>query len=104
MPDAKGETRRARNARFEQPTPEVDMPEEAAHVWDWFWLLSGRRRSGPEALSYAELRAWQEMAACDVLPQEVAMLMAMDDAYLRAVREEQAAARERTPDPGNTWS
>lgn len=104
MPDAKGETRRARNARFEQSTPEVDMPEEAAHVWDWFWLLSGRRRSGPEALSYAELRAWQEMAACDVLPQEVAMLMAMDDAYLRAVREEQAAARERTPESGNTWS
>lgn len=32
------------------------------------------------------------------------MLMAMDDAYLRAVREEQAAARERPPEPGNTWS
>ncbi|MBO9766520.1 MULTISPECIES: phage tail assembly chaperone [Xanthomonas] len=104
MPDAKGETRRERNARFEQPTPDVDMPEEAAHVWEWFWLISGRRGSGPEALSYTELSAWQQLTCRDVLPHEVAMLMAMDDAYLRAVREEQAAARERPPEPSNTWS
>ncbi|MEA5123314.1 phage tail assembly chaperone [Xanthomonas floridensis] len=104
MPDEKGETRRQRNARFEQSTPDVDMPEEAVHVWEWFWLISGRRKSGPEAISYSDIGEWQRLTLRDVLPEEVEMLMAMDDAYLRAVREEQAAARERPPEPGNTWS
>ncbi|KWV17132.1 phage tail assembly chaperone [Xanthomonas translucens] len=101
MADEQGETRRQRNARFGEPSPVVEVPEEAAHVWAWFWLLSGRRRSGPEALNYAEIGEWQRLSQQDVLPAEIDMLVAMDDAYLRAVREDQAAARARALDSQN---
>lgn len=93
MADEKGETRRERNARFGAETPDIDVPHEGGHVWDWFWSLSNRRRTGPEALSFAEIGEWQRLTGQDVLPVEIEMLLSMDDAYLRAVREDQAAVR-----------
>lgn len=90
MPDEKGETRRERNARFDVEAPDVEVPLEASHVWEWFWDISGRRRSGPEALTFGDIASWISLLQLDVLPQEVAMLTAMDDQYLRAVREDQA--------------
>lgn|GEM_PF-909392 len=101
MADEKGETRRQRNERFEIATPDVDLPDEGAHVWAWFWDLSARRRAGPEALSFSDVGDWQRLLQLDLLPQEVGMLMAMDDKYLAAVREDQAAARERALDAQN---
>lgn len=95
MPDEKGETRRQRNLKFGQPAPPVEIPPEGAHVWHWFWSLSNRRRSGPEALSYAEVGEWQRLTHTPIRPEEVEMLMRMDDAYLTEVRKEQAAAAER---------
>ncbi len=95
MADEKGETRRERNARFGEETPDVDVPDQGAHVWEWFWELSGRRKTGPEALSFAEVGEWQRLTGQDVLPVEIEMLLSMDDAYLRAVREDQAAVRAR---------
>lgn len=95
MPDENGETRRERNARFEEPSPDLDLPEAGAHVWEWFWEISARRRSGPEALSYAEVGEWQRLTSTQVRPEEVEMLMKMDNAYLAEVREEQRAAMER---------
>ncbi|MBD7952719.1 hypothetical protein H9654_00745 [Stenotrophomonas sp. Sa5BUN4] len=101
MADEQGETRRQRNERFEIATPDMDLPDEGLHVWEWFWDLSARRRAGPEALSYSDVGDWQRLLQLDLLPQEVAMLMAMDDKYLAAVREDQAAARERALDAQN---
>jgi len=101
MADEKGETRRQRNARFGESTPEVQIPEGAEHVWEWFWELSARRRSGPEAMTFADVGEWQRLMCLDLLPQEVGMLMAMDDQYLAAVREDQAAARARALEPNN---
>ncbi len=95
MADEKGETRRQRNARFDEKSPDVEVPPEGAHVWGWFWTLSDRRRSGPEALTFADVGEWSRLLQIDLLPQEVEMLMAMDDRYLRAVREDQDAARAR---------
>lgn len=95
MADENGETRRERNARFEEEAPEVDVPDEGMHVWAWFWSLSARRHSGPEPIAFCELSAWSRQMQVDVTPDEIEMLMAMDDAYLKAVHEEQEAARER---------
>ena len=95
MADENGETRRQRNERFEFTSPELQVPDGIAHVWDWFWQLSGRRHSGPEALTFADVGEWSRLLRIEVLPEEVQMLMAMDDQYLRAVREDQKAARER---------
>jgi len=102
MADEKGETRRQRNARFGAKSPDAEPPEPALHVWGWFWQLSGRRRTGPEALSFADVADWQRLTGIQVLSEEVAMLMAMDDQYLRAVREDQAAARERAEQNNNS--
>ncbi|WP_313242172.1 hypothetical protein [Stenotrophomonas sp.] len=95
MADENGETRRQRNERFGATSPELHIPDAVTHVWDWFWLLSGRRHSGPEALTFADVGNWARLLQLELLPEEVSMLMAMDDQYLRAVREDQKAARER---------
>lgn len=95
MPNEKGETRRQRNTRFRQASPPLRVPANGRHVWDWFWQLSARRRSGPESLSYAEIESWARMTATPVRPEEVDMLTAMDDAYVTEVRKEQMAALER---------
>lgn len=95
MADDKGETRRQRNERFGIQSPALDIPGQVLHVWEWFWQLSGRRHSGPEALTFADVGEWSRLLRIDLLPEEVQMLMAMDDQYLRAVREDQKAARER---------
>ncbi len=98
MPDENGETRRQKNIRFGEPSknPEIDYPDEAAHVWDWFWdELNPRRRSGPEALTFADLGAWAELTGRTVRPEEIRMLLEMDNAFLREARDEQAAAQAR---------
>ncbi len=96
MADEDGETRRQRNERFGlAESPKQKVPGEAGHVWGWFWELSGRRHSGPEALTFADIGQWASLLQVELLPEEVQMLIAMDDQYLRAVREEQKAARER---------
>lgn len=74
------------------------VPPEGEHLWDWFWELSRRRRSGPEALTFAEIGEWQRLTRVQVRPEEVGILMRMDDAFLDAVREEQRAAAERARD------
>ena len=104
MADERGETRRQRNERFGEKSPEVRVPDEVHHVWGWFWTLSARRKSGPEALTFGEIGEWQRITGQAVLPEEVEMLTAMDDAYLRAVREDQAAARARAAEESKTGS
>lgn len=98
MPDENGETRRERNTRFGKDSPEYSVPDAGDHVWEWFWELSGRRRSGPEALTYAEIGEWQRLAGVEVRREEVEMLMQMDDAFVSEVRKEQRLAMERAQD------
>lgn len=74
------------------------MPEAGEHVWDWFWSLSARRKTGPEALTYAEVGEWQRLTATPIRPEEVEMLMQMDDAFLAEVRQEQRALIEQQRD------
>lgn len=98
MPDENGETRRQRNERYGEAskTPEIVFPDAGEHIWDWFWNeLTDRRKSGPEPLGYAEIGEWQRLTRIQILPEEIAVLIAMDKAYIKAVHEEQDAARAR---------
>jgi hypothetical protein len=95
MVDEKGETRRERNARFGAEAPEADVPEQAMHVWHWFWELSNRRQTGPEAIQHVEIDAWAMLNGRALLPVEVEWLTAMDDMYLKVVREDLDAARRQ---------
>ena len=101
MPDEKGETRRQRNEKFAaaagavDPTPQTSLPEQGEHLWHWFWQLSPRRRTGPEAISYEELGAWQRLLRIPLRPEEAEILMEMDDAFLSEIRKEQQDAHTR---------
>jgi len=96
MADENGETRRQRNARFGiAESPELELPASASHVWGWFWELSSRRHSGPEALTFADIGQWVSLLQIELLPEEVQMLVAMDDQYLRAVREDQTREQQQ---------
>lgn len=57
--------------------------------------MSARRKSGPEALTYAEVGEWQRLTGTPIRPEEVEMLMRMDDAFLSEVREEERARIEQ---------
>lgn len=72
-----------------------EVPPNVEHVWHWFHDISSQRRTGPEALAWSEIEAWARLTATDLLPREAQMLIAMDRAYIRAVRKEQRENRER---------
>lgn len=96
MPDEKGETRRERNEKFGEETPDIDPPAVADHVWEWFFEISPRRKSGPETLGLDEIQAWVNLFGRVVRPEEVKMLCAMDTAYVNAIRKEQQLMHERS--------
>ena len=88
-PNEHGETKAEYNKRYNQEVPEApDLPHNVLHVWGWFFDLSTQRHSGPEPLSWAEFEAWSRLTGEQPVAEEWLMLLAMDRAYLKAVRRE----------------
>lgn len=99
MADENGETRAQYLTRFNQSHKIPDAPElphNVEHVREWFFELSKRRHSGPEAISWAELKAWCELTDTWPSPDEVRMLTALDQAYISAVNDWRKWQRERS--------
>lgn len=99
MPDAAGETRAERNARFKQAhkTPDPpDLPEEVEHVWQWFWELSAQRQSGPEPISWEGISRWAGLKGNSPTSEEIDMILAMDGAFRSAVRDALKGASKPT--------
>jgi hypothetical protein len=94
-------SRAERNEQFgaEHMTPDDPvLPECIEHIWEWFWHLHGRRGQGFDSeppIGYDTITHWMERTGILVTPEEVAMLVEMDDAYLQQVAEEKTAKRER---------
>lgn len=92
-------TREEYAERFNATIPdEPDIPEIAAHVWQWFWALSERRSRGfdsPNPLTYLELDAWLRLTRNYVLPEEIDMIWQMDQAWLAAVAEVREEQRDK---------
>ena len=87
MPGSDGmQTRRERNARFGRESPEIEVPPEAEHVWDWFFELSQRRRSGPEALSFGEVCEGQRLTGNIIRPAEWLEIRALGNADVAEAR------------------
>jgi len=102
-PDGKVEVTRAEyNEAFGVDVPDApDIPEAAAHVWEWWWQLNARRSPAYEALapiSYSEIAHWSSLTRTQITPTEIEMLIQMDDAYLRTVAEERKEQRARSRD------
>lgn len=93
--DENGETRAERYARFDMAhhvPDEPEVPEYIGYLAEWFWQLSSRRKSGmggPEPIGYADIATWRDLTACDPTPEEICVLIDMDNAYMAAVAKEQ---------------
>ncbi len=77
------------------------VPDELLYLWEWFWKLSRRRKSGPEALSALEITTWADALGLCLDPGEFDALCAMDDAFLYAVgqnREDDADVERQRAD------
>lgn len=64
-----------------------EFPHELSHLWFAFLSLhSGRTSgfSGPQGLSFSEIKAWSELTATPVTPADVDVIKKLDTVYLRA--------------------
>lgn len=90
-------TRAEYNEAFGAEVPEDPfIPLE--HVWEWFWLLNGRRQSGfdsPNPITYGEIGSWSNLTRIIIAPSEIELLIAMDDAFLEQVSIERKSRSER---------
>lgn len=95
--DQDGQTRRQRNIRFgaEHENKDVKVPELCWYLWEWFFEISGTRRSRTERISYSDLKAWSDLSGNDINSFEFECLTAMDRAFVDAMSVEIAANQER---------
>ena len=80
------------------PPDEPEVPEAGERLWLTFWKLHARRRPGfefPAPLSYGDFHDWSVTMRQHLSPDEVEVLVQMDDAYLRAVADGMELKRSR---------
>lgn len=68
----------------------VALPAELAYLLEWFCELATARGSGGSGLNpigYGEIDAWSRLTRTDVTPAEVALLRAIDAAFLGALSD-----------------
>lgn len=64
----------------------VPFPRDLSHVWTMFLELSATRSqgfSGPNAITYSEIKSWSELTDTPVGPLEVNAIKSLDRVYLR---------------------
>jgi len=76
---------------FDDPVPEEpDIPAAGEWPYSFFWKLNSRRRPGFEGISpiaYSEIRNWSELTRTFISPEDVELIICVDDAYLSALAE-----------------
>lgn len=91
-------TRESYNQAFNWPVPErPEVPEYLMHVWVSWQRLNARRPPSDSMcpLQYSEIESFARLSGEPVSPEDLRMIEATDNAYLRAIAEEQKAAAER---------
>lgn len=75
----------------------VQVPAGGELLWKWFMALHKTRQAGmagPQAITYAEIMAYSHVNRLPIEPRHVAILIAMDQAYLETVYKKQPQAPE----------
>jgi len=65
--------------------PPTKFPSLLSHLWSAFLVLNRARSagfSGPNPISYEQIKAWKELTANDLEPWEVDVVMKLDGIYL----------------------
>ncbi|KGE79601.1 hypothetical protein LW14_28360, partial [Rhizobium sp. H41] len=66
----------------------TQVPAGGEMLWKWFMALHKTRQAGmagPQAITYAEIMAYSHINRLPIEPRHVAILIAMDQAYLETV-------------------
>lgn len=95
------------NAAFGVESPEQpEIPECGYHAWEIWWRMNARRPTGDNQtpISFSEMESFCKMTGKILLPEDVEMIEAIDNAYLSAVSEEKRAAFERAQEEKKTPS
>ncbi|WP_430251683.1 phage tail assembly chaperone [Neorhizobium sp. DAR64860/K0K1] len=81
----------------------AQIPAGGDHLWRWFLDLHGARSfgfSGPNPISFVEIRAYLELLRIPAEPHHVEILRALDSAYLEhayASRDGKGASKPAGP-------
>ncbi|MFJ1308596.1 hypothetical protein [Agrobacterium sp. P15N1-A] len=68
------------------------IPAGGELLWKWFMALHKTRQAGmagPQPITYAEIAAYSRIYSLPIEPRHVAILIAMDQAYLETVYKKQ---------------
>ncbi|QYA14655.1 hypothetical protein I8E17_05375 [Rhizobium sp. AB2/73] len=79
-------------------SPDPEVPEFCASLWDWFWQLRSAQApgfSGAVPISNVELLAWLQLTGNVLRREEIAIFRTMDSRYVAEVEREAEAIRER---------
>ncbi|MBP2611420.1 hypothetical protein [Agrobacterium pusense] len=75
----------------------TQAPAGGELLWKWFMALHKTRQAGmagPQPITYAEIAAYSRIYSIPIEPRHVAILIAMDQAYLETVYKKQPQAPE----------
>lgn len=75
----------------------TQIPAGGELLWKWFMALHKTRQAGmngPQPITYAEIAAYSRIYSLPIEPRHVAILIAMDQAYLETVYKKQPQAPE----------
>ena len=81
----------------ETPDEEPYVPESAMYLIPWFLRLSSCRRSGfsgAEPITDLDIMAWQMNTGQRIKPEEIEVLISMDQSYRSAIAEQQRKEKE----------
>lgn len=73
--------------------PELEgpkFPELVSHVWLAFVSLSNSRTSGfsgPDPITYEQIKAWKELTNNEVSSRDVAAIMSVDRVFMRVAND-----------------
>ena len=89
-PDQNGTTQREHLEQVERQTGRrpialegPDFPLLVSHIWSAFILLSNF--SGPNPISYAEIKTWKELTETPLDAREVEAIKRLDAVYMRVM-------------------
>ena len=95
LPDQNGTTQREHLEQVERQTgrrptalESPAFPLLVSHIWSAFILLSSTRSagfSGPNPISYEEIRTWKELTETPLDAREVEAIKRLDAVYMRVM-------------------
>jgi hypothetical protein len=81
---------------------EPELPACGHHVLAWFFELSNRRTpafSGVAPITFQDISAWRDLTGTPVLPAEIRMILAMDNAFRSQAAEIHRSKSEKPNGP-----